>query len=677
MLRKYLSQLQIQLTIAFALTALVPLIIVGGYGLRTVSNTLKERAIQAETHHLNQLASTIRSFFQGTSTDAIFLARSAPLQMLLEAIASEEPAAIETARRRLAEEFIALARTRGIYFKIRYIDATGQEIVEIEANGGAFRISEGDQLQNESRDDYFINGMALQEGEIYATRLRLETQGGVIVTPHTPGIRYATPVFYNGERYGVVVTNVDAQPLFRLIQERSTRKVEESTPGAGQVLLVDEDGFYIWHPDERKRWGGPRDLDTGESLMRDFPDLATELLNGQAGAVVANGLVITHIPVSLDMPGQPTWTLLGITPEEEILAPVIGFRNVFLGLMGIALVLAFIIGGVLSRTITHPLVELARIASRISQGDLTQIITIDSGGEIGQLTQAFGHMTGELQGLVERIAAAAQRTSSAAEALSTMTEQLNTTAEQISTAVQQVAQGASTQANQVENVSRAIQHLAHATDQIAENATQTEQASQQATAKAMNLVQTMEALQRRSEDIENMAQTVKRFADQTNLLALNAAIEAARAGEHGKSFAVVADEVRRLARSSRQAVEEITTLNTQIHTEMQQIVAEVQGIADIVRQTATLASQTAEATNRQRQESDMVVRAANEMASLAEEQAASTEEMATAIEEQMVSTEELASAAQELSEMATELRGLVARFQLPSIAESSKDGEAQ
>jgi len=569
------------------------------------------------------LAGDIQKALQGTSDDVAFLARSAPLMELLEAIADGEPAAIAGARQELANEFIALAETRSSYFKIRYIDATGQEVVEVAADGDSFHISQGDELQNEGQDDYFVNGMTQPEDQVYATRLRLETQGGVIITPHVPGIRYVAPVFFEGQRRGVLVTNLDARGFLDPLQK-------EADEGQEQILLVDADGLYLSHPDEAKRWGGPTDLNTGERLTVDFPDLAAEVLSGQAGTTLAGGQMVAYAPVLSQQQAANPWTVIEVEPLKKVLAPVASFRNVFLGLTVLALILAVSVGTYLSRTITRLAGELNRIAARVA---------------------------------------------TASEELSAMTEEINASAGQVATTVQQVAQGATAQTDQAEDISRAIEALAAATDQVAQNAQETEQVAEQARVGVNSLAQMMHALQRRSEDINSMAGTVKRFADQTNLLALNAAIEAARAGEHGKSFAVVADEVRRLAESSRHAVEEITTLNVEIQDENQQVLTGMEDIVSTVNDTATMARQNAGATAQQRQESDTVVRSANDIATITEQHASGTEEMAAAVEQQMASTEQLAMATQELSEMAAELYGLAARFLMERQAAAPLDGD--
>jgi methyl-accepting chemotaxis protein len=662
MLNRLLSRLQIRLTGAFILVALIPLIIVGVHSEQAAANALRQQALQTEANRVKSLAANIQKALQGTSDDVTFLARSAPLMELLEAIADGEPAAIARTRQELADEFIALAQTRSGYFKIRYIDATGQEVVEIAAQGNTFHVSQGDELQNEGQDDYFVNGMTLPEGQVYATRLRLETQGGVIITPHVPGIRYAAPVFYEGQRRGVMVTNLDARGFLDPLQK-------EADEGQKYLLLVDADGFYLSHPDEAKRWGGPTDLNTGERLTVDFPDLAAEVLGGQAGTTVAGGQMVAYAPVLSQEQTASPWTVIEVEPLDKALAPVASFRNVFLGLMALVLILAVGVGAYSARAITRPVVELSQVANQISHGDLTPEITVRGPVEVGQLARAFDQMTQDLRGLIQQMATTSGQVATASEELSAMTEEINASAGQVATTVQQVAQGATAQTDQAEDISRAIEALAAATDQIAQNAQQTEQVAEQARRGVNSLAEMMHALQRRSEDINSMAGTVKRFADQTNLLALNAAIEAARAGEHGKSFAVVADEVRRLAESSRHAVEEITTLNVEIQDEIQQVLTGMEDIVTTVNDTATMARQNAGATARQRQESDTVVRSVNDMASVTVQQATGAEEMAAAVEQQMASTEQLATAAQELSELAVGLQELTSRFRVRGLSE--------
>lgn len=78
----------------------------------------------------------------------------------------------------------------------------------------------------------------------------------------------------------------------------------------------------------------------------------------------------------------------------------------------------------------------------------------------------------------------------------------------------------------------------------------------------------MDKVNLEAEKINDMVSIIKGVADQTNLLALNASIEAARAGEQGKGFAVVANEIKKLAENTKEQVEFITRVVSELTFEI-------------------------------------------------------------------------------------------------------------
>ena len=86
----------------------------------------------------------------------------------------------------------------------------------------------------------------------------------------------------------------------------------------------------------------------------------------------------------------------------------------------------------------------------------------------------------------------------------------------------------------------------------------------------------------RVDDITSMSDTIGQVAGQTNLLALNATIEAARAGVHGKGFTVVAGEVKSLAAVTKESVDHIEGVATQLTsgvTELSDVIDSVAAIS--------------------------------------------------------------------------------------------------
>lgn len=79
------------------------------------------------------------------------------------------------------------------------------------------------------------------------------------------------------------------------------------------------------------------------------------------------------------------------------------FNNVILASCFFAIIASLIIGYILSKTITAPIVRLMHKARRIAAGDFDQVVEVKSRDEIGKLTNAFNHMARELKKTISEV----------------------------------------------------------------------------------------------------------------------------------------------------------------------------------------------------------------------------------------------------------------------------------
>lgn len=108
----------------------------------------------------------------------------------------------------------------------------------------------------------------------------------------------------------------------------------------------------------------------------------------------------SHIVGHMDLvPGNPDARMLLFQSTEQALAPFRLLRWSAVGVGLVALLVALAGAAVVTRAITHPVQELAGAAARISGGDYSHPVEIDSGDELGMLAGAFNTMQA---GIAER-----------------------------------------------------------------------------------------------------------------------------------------------------------------------------------------------------------------------------------------------------------------------------------
>lgn len=365
-----------------------------------------------------------------------------------------------------------------------------------------------------------------------------------------------------------------------------------------------------------------------------------------------------------------------LAESNSALASSSGWFMLILALLGT--VLAFLMGMIITRSITNPVRLLVDGAGKMAEGDLTVQINTTSKDEIGLLSGAFQNMALSLRDTIREVSETAETVSTAANQLHSAAAQIATGTEEVVAQTQTVATAGEEMAATANDIANSCQHAAtgatdasnsanHGSDVVSKTVLAMEAIAQrvQATAK------TVASLGERSDQIGAIVGTIEDIADQTNLLALNAAIEAARAGEMGRGFAVVADEVRALAERTTRATQEISVMIRTIQSETR---AAVDSMEDGVREVdagTREAALSGEALQHIIEQVNGVAMQISQVATAAEEQTATTSEISSnmtqiteVVQQSAQGAHESATAAAQLSSMAENLQTLVRKFRL-------------
>lgn len=314
------------------------------------------------------------------------------------------------------------------------------------------------------------------------------------------------------------------------------------------------------------------------------------------------------------------------------------------------MLVAAILGVVMSSRISKPIKKLVVVAEKIADGDLDVNVDEGSKDETGVLARAFRKMSDRLNELMTDINSAA--------------EQVASGSKQVSDSSIALSQGATEQASSIEQLTASIEEISSQTKLNADNANRANELSVTAKTKAVQGNDQMAAMKKAMEEINdsssNISKVIKVIDDiafQTNILALNAAVEAARAGEYGRGFAVVAEEVRNLAAKSADAAKETTAM--------------IEGSIKKAEAGTKIANETAVALNEIVGEVDKVATLVESIAVASKEQSLGIEQVnqgvmqvSQVVQTNSATSEESAAASEELSGQAELLKTQVSTFKL-------------
>ena len=322
--------------------------------------------------------------------------------------------------------------------------------------------------------------------------------------------------------------------------------------------------------------------------------------------------------------------------------------------------------------------KLLHVSRRMSHGDMTVVIDIDSRDELGQLAVEFDTMRGKISELIQRVKRTADQVAeqstcvemAAKETSTNIYQQLSET-EQVATSMTEMTHSvAHVKQNRVDAAESAEEAMRYAEDgkKLVEVAVESIHELSQHIADS---VVVSDQLSNNSANIGKVLDVIKGVAEQTNLLALNAAIEAARAGDQGRGFAVVADEVRSLAKKTQRSAAEIATMINQLQSG---VAAATQALASSSNMTVNVVGAAdkilIELNNIVRsikkivENNQQIVTAATQQAVAVNEVDKNLIFIKTANEKNASAAELTAEISQQMSQLTAELKELIKTFKL-------------
>lgn len=219
--------------------ALVSLVVVGLY-YHDMSLEL-QIAKQSGKHVVDLQAEIITREFASVASDLNFLAN----QGMLGDYLSRGPISKDT----LEKEYALFSEKRAVYDQIRYLDATGQEVVRVNFVAGKPDIVPESELQSKADRYYFARTMTLARGEIFVSPFDLNVEQNEIERPLKPVVRFATPVFdKHGVKQGILVLNYLGASLI-------SKLAEAAETFDGSTLLLNRAGYFLRGPTPDDEWG--------------------------------------------------------------------------------------------------------------------------------------------------------------------------------------------------------------------------------------------------------------------------------------------------------------------------------------------------------------------------------------------------------------------------------------
>ncbi|QDP41936.1 methyl-accepting chemotaxis protein [Radiobacillus deserti] len=404
---------------------------------------------------------------------------------------------------------------------------------------------------------------------------------------------------------------------------------------------------------------------------------------------------------------ETDWYLVGAVSAKELTKDTNTIFYMTLIVIILSFIISLFIGRIIVNMIGVPMTKISELMSIAKDGDLqVRSDLTNRKDEIGELATSFNDMMGNISEMMDKTRASSAKVLHAATELQDISRLQSDSAREVAIASEEIATGATTLTQEAESGNSLVNKISSEVENVYENNSEMEDYAKEVISGStagiekmgelvnktkhgeqltQALIQKTDTLKGSTKQISDVMTILTNIAQQTNLLSLNAAIEAARAGEAGKGFAVVADEIRKLSEQSKESIDLVGNITSDIIHEVNETLSVLDEANPIFKEQVVTAQETDDllknvgskmneftakielvtsSINQLRDSQDILNTTIQQVSATAEESTAISEEVSASTEEQMKVSESLVQTSEQLKELAEDLQQSLENFKI-------------